>query len=64
MKRRHVLAGSALLAGMPFMSAAKAQSAGAAGAEDKLPTLMGGDFATATSRLALLHPLKQAVGQA
>jgi putative membrane protein len=51
MHRRSLIAGSAItLAALPFASLAFAQSATVDQA--KLPALMGGDFATATSQLA------------
>lgn len=60
MNRRHILIGTAVTAAvLPFTSAALAQ--GAAVDEAKLPALMGGDFATASSQLALQKASHRAV---
>lgn len=52
MHRRNVLAGAAVLGLIPALSFAQEQAAPAI-EEAKLPALMGGDFATMTSQLAL-----------
>jgi len=54
MQRRSILVGAAALGLLPTISAARAQTAAATAVDQaKLPALMGGDFATATSQLAL-----------
>ncbi|MDF2799663.1 MAG: hypothetical protein K0R85_2407 [Devosia sp.] len=52
MHRRTIMAGTAALALLPMASVAFGQSSASAVDQAKLPALMGGDFATATSKLA------------
>ena len=59
MHRRTIMAGTAALALLPMAGVAFAQSSGVD--EAKLPALMGGDFATATSQLAATKATNRSV---